>query len=208
MSTSSVAALSAPELHQLQQIFLADVLPRVIEHGRIYFRHVRCGHRREELLAETTALCWQWFLRLVRRGKDVLSFVSALVSYAARAVGCGRRVCGHERSNEVLSRVAQRRHGFSVERLPDLSTLGGNMLEEALEDNTVSPVPEQVAFRLDFPAWRLGHPERDRRLIDRLLAGEGTVAAAQALGLSPARISQKRRAFRDGWLAFCGEGRR
>jgi hypothetical protein len=75
MITSSVTP-SAPALHCLQQTFLAEVLPRVIEHGRVYFRHVRCGHRREELLAEMIALCWQWFLRLVRRGKDVLSFVS------------------------------------------------------------------------------------------------------------------------------------
>jgi len=208
MTTHSVATPSAPALHRLRQTFLADVLPRVEAHGRIYFRHVRCCHTREELLAEMIALCWEWFLRLARRGKDALSFVGALVGYAARAAGSGRRLCGHERSKEVLSPVAQRRHGFSVNRLPDFSTLGGNMLDEALMDNTVSPVPEQVAFRLDFPTWHRGHRERDRRLIDRLMAGEGTVEAGRAFGLSPARISQKRRAFRDGWLAFCGGGGR
>jgi hypothetical protein len=188
----------------LQQAFITDVLPRVEAHGRVYFRHVRCPHRREELLAELSALCWQWFVRLARRGKDARQFVSALATYAARAVGSGRRLCGHERCREALSPVAQRRHGFAVGRLPEYAGSGGP-LEEALRDNRVSPVPEQVIFRLDFPAWRGTHGGRDRRLIDRLMLGERTRDASRAFGLSPARVSQKRREFHDSWRAFCGE---
>src|SRR5262249_26438442 len=153
---------------------------------------------RQELLAEMAALCWKWFVRLVRRGKDVLQFVSALATYAARAVTSGRRVCGHEKSKDVLSPVAQRRHGFSVGKLPDFATLSGNPLDEAPQANTVPPVPEQVAFRLDFPAWRRIHSDRDRRLIDRLMAGERTLEAGRAFGLSPARVSQKRGEFHAG----------
>src|SRR5262245_59852893 len=190
MIPRSAPALCVHSLHRLQQTFVADILPRVEAHGRVYFRHVRCLHRKEELLGEMAALCWRWFLRLVRRGKDVLQFVSALASYAARAVGCGRRVCGHERAKDVLSPVAQRRHDFAVARLPDVSTLHGNPLEEALQDNTVSPIPEQVAFKIDFPAWRGTYADRDRRLIDLLMLGERTVDVSRAFGLSPARISQ------------------
>src|SRR5262245_6363765 len=132
MIPRSAPALCVHSLHRLQQTFVADILPRVEAHGQVYFRHVRCSHQKEELLAEMAALCWKWFLRLVRRGKDALQFVSALASYAARAVGCGRRVCGHERAKDVLSPVARRRHSFAVTRLPDFSTLHGNPLEEAL----------------------------------------------------------------------------
>ncbi len=208
MITRSVPAPRAHALHRLQQTFVTAILPRVEAHGRVYFRHVRCLNQKEELLDEMAALCWKWFLRLVRRGKDVLQFVSALVTYAARAVGSGRRVCGHERARDVLSPVAQRRHGFTVSRLPGCSTLHGNPLDEALQDNTVSPVPEQVAFRLDFPAWRRTHCERDRRLIDRLMLGERTLDASRAFGLSPARVSQKRREFRHDWQIFCGGAER
>ena len=184
--------------------FLA-ILPRIEQHGRVYFRHVRCPHAKEELLAELRGMSWKWFVRLVRRGKDVLQFVSALATFAARAVHSGRRVCGHERAKDVMSPVAQKRHGFAVGKLPDFSTLNGNPLEEALQDNTVSPVPEQVAFRLDFPAWRLTHWERDRRLIDLLLLGERTKAVSRKFGLSQGRISQKRREFHDDWRRFHGE---
>ena len=152
-------------------------------------------------------LVWKWFCTLVRRGKDVLAFVSALANYAARAVNSGRRVCGHERAKDVLSPVAQRLHGFAVGKLPDFSTLDGSPLEEALFDNTVSPVPEQVAFRLDFPAWlvTLSHRDRDRRLIDTLMLGGRTKEVSRLFGLTPGRISQKRRQLMEDWRRFCGE---
>jgi len=205
MHSPTVPVPSADCLAALHAAFLTHVLPRVERHGRVYFRHVRCRDRKEELLAELRGLAWKWFLALVRRGKDVLAFVSALASYAARAVNSGRRVCGHERKKDVLSPVAQRLHGFCVGKLPDFSTLDGNPLEDALVDNTVSPVPEQVAFKIDFPAWRLTHSERDRRLIDTLMVGGRTKEVSRLFGLSQGRISQKRRYFLEAWARFTAD---
>jgi hypothetical protein len=64
-------------------------------------------------------------------------------------------------------------------------------------------VPEQVAFRLDFPAWRRTRCERDRGILDDLMAGERTGDVARRHGLSAGRVSQLRREFRDDWLRFC-----
>ena len=196
---------SPRSLIHLQASFVAVVLPRVLSHGDVSFRDVKCPHRREDAVQEMVALAWKWHRRLAEKGKDATRFPTALAAYAARAVRSGRRVCGHERSKDVLSPVARRRHGFALKRLPDFSTLGGNALEEALHDNSQTPVPDQAAFRLDFPAWRLAHAERDRRLIDHLMLGGRTLEVSRAFGLSPARISQKRREFHDSWQAFCGE---
>jgi hypothetical protein len=195
----------AARIVQLQTTFLTHVLPRVEQHGRVYFRHIKCSQQKEELLAEMRGLVWKWFCTLVRRGKNVLAFVSALATYAARAVNSGRRVCGHERRSDVLSPVAQRLNGFTVGKLPDFSTLDGSPLEEALIDNTQTPPDEQAAFRIDFPAWRLTHSERDRRLIDTLMLGGRTKEVSRLFGLSPGRISQKRRQFLEDWRRFCGE---
>jgi hypothetical protein len=96
MTLRSLPISDACSLQQLHAIFLADVLPRVEAHGRIYFRHVKCPDRKEEFLAELCGLIWKWFVALVRRGKNVLEFVSTLASFAARAVHSGRRVCGHD----------------------------------------------------------------------------------------------------------------
>jgi hypothetical protein len=191
----------ASELHAR---FLA-ILPRIEQHARIYFRHIRCPTQKEEVLAEVRGLVWKWFVRLVRRGKDVDAFVSTIASYATRAVGSGRRVCGQEKAKDAMSSFAQRKHGFAIGTLLEAASLSDNPLAEALQDNTVSSVPEQVAFRLDFPAWRRTRSDRDRRIIDRMIVGERTATLARLFGVSAARVSQMRREFHDDWHAYCGE---
>jgi hypothetical protein len=89
--------------------------------------------------------------------------------------------------------------------LPEVSTLSDNPLAEALHDNTQTPPDEQCAFRIDFPAWRATHAERDRRLLDDLMVGERTLDVAGKYGLSPGRVSQLRRELHDDWEFFCAE---
>ncbi|HJZ54043.1 MAG TPA: LuxR C-terminal-related transcriptional regulator, partial [Gemmataceae bacterium] len=82
------------------------------------------------------------------------------------------------------------------------SSEDGDELAEALSGNTRTPVPAQVAFRLDFPRWRSGFGPRERAVLDALAAGGRTNEVARELGLSPARVSQMRREFERGWKAF------
>jgi hypothetical protein len=74
------------------------LLTRLRLRGRIHFRHLKCHHRREEVIAEMLALAWKWYRRLVEHGKDPSAFPSALASYAAKAVRCG---CAHKIPNEM-----------------------------------------------------------------------------------------------------------
>jgi hypothetical protein len=180
------------------------ILPRIELHGRCYFRH-KPREKRDEAIAEMVALAWKWFVNLARRGKDATTFPTALACYAARAVHNGRRLCGMERTKDVLSPRAQQLQGFTVSSLPDGSTLSTSVFSEALLDNTLTPVDEQVAFRIDFPAWRLTRCDRDRRVIDDLMLGERTMDVAERYGLTAGRISQLRRDFSQDWRRFCGE---
>jgi hypothetical protein len=192
-----------PSLASLQAAFLA-ILPRIELHGRICFR-TKSWQDRQEAVAEMTALCWKWFLRLAEQGKDATRFASVLATFAARAVYSGRSLARSSNAKDVLSRSAQRRHGFAVGRLPDISTLNGNPLFDALHDNTRSPVPDQVAFRFDFPAWLASLGSRNRSIAQDMAQGLCTGELADAYGLSPARVSQLRREFHDDWQIFCGE---
>jgi hypothetical protein len=182
-----------------------ETLPGICieRHARVAFRHLGCPQRRDDAVGEAIGLCWAWYPRLVERGKDPADFVSTFASYAARAVRSGRRVCGQEAGQEVLSPRAQARPGFAVLRLPQHTTLEGSPLEEALLDNAVTPPPEAAAFRLDFPAWLATWPERDRRLIEAMGLGEWTLALAERFGLTPGRTSQKRREYHGDWERFC-----
>ena len=140
----------------LQAQFLA-LLPRLERHARIYFRHLKCRVQQEDAVQETIALAWQWFRRLVARGRDVEKFPMVFSFLVARAVRCGRRLCGMHKSKDVLNPQAQRRFGFTVGSLPASTCTSFENLyaavdgqrsldafEERLRDNTQTPVPEQV----------------------------------------------------------------
>jgi hypothetical protein len=207
----------APPLDALQAAFLA-ILPRIQAHGEVVFRWMKCSQSKEDAVAEMTALCWKWYLNALEDGKDLTEVASGMATLAARAVRCGRRLAGSERAREVMSPVAQRRHGFEVERLAEAirrprehvhgaphgqDHLGS--LEECLRDNSVTPPPDQAAFRIDFPRWLSELGERKRVVAEDLMAGDGTGEVAGKRGVSPGRVSQLRREMLSDWLRFHGE---
>jgi len=211
-----MVAASIP-VTDLQDRFLS-ILPRIELHGRIYFRAIKCRDRRADAIQEMRSLAWKWFVRLAERGKDAGEFVSALATFAAKAVQSGRRLTGQEKAKDVFSPVAQRQHGFRVESLPNSTSTGQENLyaqphgqqvhdafEECLRDNTQTPVPEQAAFRIDFPRWRRTRCDRDRRIMDDMMLGERTLELSNKFGISPARVSQLRQEFHDDWQRFNGE---
>jgi hypothetical protein len=193
-----------PSLERLHAAFLA-IVPRIERHGEVYFRHVRCPHRRADYIAEMVAVSWKWFVRATQQGKEVSQFVSVLATFAACHVRSGRRLCGQEKGKDALSPLAQTRHGFVVQALPAYSTLSGNPLFEALADNAQTPPPEQAAFRIDFPEWLSTLGARNRDLAEDLMVGERTRDAARKYGLCSGRVSQLRREFHDDWQRFHGD---
>jgi hypothetical protein len=208
---ASLDALNTPAPGQMCANFLA-LLPKIRTCAFIYFRHIPCADTKADKVAETIALAWKWYRRLEEQGKDVARFPSAFVTYLTRSVGCGRRVCGLERGRDVLNPVAQRRYGFKVESLPtstrnSLENLYAHShgqklqdaFEERLRDNTQSPVPDQAAFRIDWPTYFNSLTDRDRKLAEFLSLGHTAKQAASAFGISPARVTQLRQQWCREW---------
>jgi len=199
MPASITAPVRAADPHAA---FLGQ-LPRIVAHARFAFRHVACPDARADRVAETVALAWKSFAALSGRGKDPRTFVSTLALRCSQAVRAGRRLARSESARDALSPVARARHGFTVGRFPPPR---GDVphLAEALADDTRTPVPDQAAFRLDYPRWRAGFLPRARVVLDALAGGERTGDVARRFGISPGRVSQLRRAFADSWRKFHG----
>lgn len=208
--------ISHMSLPQLQAAFLAEQ-SRIVTHATFSFRAIPCRQQRDESVAEVVALCWRWFCDLARRGKDARAFISMLATYAVRAVRSGRRLCG-ELNRDVLSERAQKKHGFRVEPLPNstrqdfanvYAAAGGqreiDAFEERLQHDTQTPVPDQVAFRCDLPAWLRTRTDRDRRLIRDMARNERTLDLAKKYKISAARVSMLRREFHDDWARFTAD---
>ncbi|MGH7172560.1 MAG: hypothetical protein ACRELG_19955 [Gemmataceae bacterium] len=203
---------------QAVQAHFVAILPRIELHAKIYFRDVKCPNKREDYIQETRALAWLYFARAIEQGKDPLTFVSQIATYAARHARSGRHVCGQEKSRDALSPLAQRCRGFTVQSLPTSTTQPREQfyanphgqrlmdaLEERLQDNTLTAVPDQVCFRLDFPVWLNTLSDRDRRVVEDLMQDERTLDVSRKFRISPSRVSQLRRELMQHWRRFCGE---
>lgn len=181
-----------------------QILPRIQEHARIHLHH-RCQHTRADAIAEAVALCWAWFLRQTQRGKDPTTFVSALATFAVKHVRSGRKLAGNKSHKDVLAPEVQRRYGFSVNRMPQHITQHTNVLEEALHDNIITPIPDQVHYRTLLPPWLSSLGQRRRAIAENLMLGERTREVAARHRLSQGRISQLRSELKKDWQRFSGE---
>ena len=179
------------------------MIPIIQEHARVSFLG-KGPEEKEELAAECVANAFRAYARLVDLGRKHLIYPSVLARYAVMQVREGRRVGGQLNTFDVLSRYAQHRKRIVVERLDKFDPDADEWQEAVIEDHE-TPVPEQVAFRVDFPAWLAGHPARKRRIAKALALGFTTGEAARRFQTSASRISQLRRQFESSWQNYQGE---
>lgn len=160
---------------------------------------------RADIVADVVAVCWKWFQRLAEKDRDARRFSTKLAYLAIRFVLCGRRVWGSESLRDPMSMRARLRHGLRLQQLQEHGSYDEPEWQEALHDNTQTPVPDQAAFRQDFPSWlrRLG--SHKRRIVEKMLMGERTSDLSLRFGVSPGRVSQLRREFEAGWRQFHGD---
>jgi hypothetical protein len=180
-----------------------EFVPFINNLARLTFRTLP-REEREEAVREVLAHAFCAFRRLVELGKQDVAFASPLARFAVARVRAGRRVGSKLHPSDVFSWLAQRRHVF---RLTSVETAGGksDTWAETLVDNTLTPIPDQVAFRMDFAAWLAALDRRSRNLVALLALGNSSSEAAQQFHLSGARISQLRSALQASWQAFQGE---
>lgn len=182
--------------------FLA-MLPTIERYARIAFRHLR-GDSRDDAVEEAIANVLVAYVRLVEQKKTAVAHPTVLAKYAIAQVRDDRRVGNHLNVREVLSRYAQRIKGFIVGRLDHFDKEEGEWMEAVVEDHQ-TPVADQVAFRIDFPAWLRTQSRRNRRIAETLALGHSTTEVAKRFHVSAGRISQKRQEFHKSWQEFRGE---
>jgi hypothetical protein len=154
-----------------QTRFLA-MLPVITRYASLAFRSLN-AEAREEALAEVVANAYVAFARLAELGKTDIAFPAVLALYGIRQYWDGRRVGTKANRHDVYAQSA----GMPREYLGTPQDQGW---KEPLIDNRRSPVPDQAAFRIDFPRWLATLPERDH-----------TCLPASISSPSPAWIAEK-----------------
>jgi hypothetical protein len=181
-----------------------ELLPAIQRFARFAFRHLDPAGR-DEAVAEATAIALVAYRRLVDRGRQSIAYASPLARYAVLHVRSGRRVGGPQDHADVLSRVAQQRHGFQVNSLHRADHARAPWVEKlVVEDRRATPA-DVAATRIDFCSWLATLPRRQREIARVLASGETTKTAARQFAVTEGRISQVRRELAESWARHQGE---
>jgi hypothetical protein len=164
------------------------------------FRHLG-EDGREEAIAEARAAAFVSYLRLLEQGKDPAQFPTILANFAVLHVKNGRHVGGRSSTRDVLSPITQQRRHFAVQHLPQQEV----EWNDVLVDHRLTPIPDQVAFKLDFAAFLQTLTPRDRKMADLLALGHSGKWVARRFKLSPGRVTQLRKQWQREWRIFIGE---
>jgi len=179
-------------------------LPHIERYAGAAFRHLSINER-EDAVASVVALAFKAYRRLEEQGRACEVRPSSLAHYAVLGTKAGRRLGSRFSSQDVLSRRARMRHGFELLLGADLGDGEIREWHEALQDNTLTPIPDQAAFRIDFPRWLGTLSRRNRQLAEDLAAGHRPNDVASRFKLTAGRVSQLRRELAAAWRQFHGE---
>ncbi len=200
LAPPSPVDLTDPEtLSRVQQQFTA-ALPKINRVLRFRLRGLP-EEVKDDLVAEATALSWQGYLSLVRRGKDPEPLINKIAQFAARHAYRGGRLAGKEPVRDVMSRGTGR-HVRSIEARED-----GRMCPDVLDGmsaGATSPA-DQAAFNLDFAEWLESQGERDQAVVGELSSGSNTVDVARRRNVTRGAVSNWRREMRKDFEEFMGE---
>ncbi len=177
-----------------------QMLPRIERQARAAFSDMD-AEAQEDAVSEVVANALCAYERLYQRDELERAFASALTRFAIAQFYDGRRVGTPQCSHDVYFPQAKRKGDYEMLSLGAPGEQVGEWIE-CLHDNRYTPVPEQVAFRLDFPRWLDTHSDRDKQIAERLSIGTSTSEVAKEFKISQARVSQLRRELADSWYKF------
>lgn len=171
------------DLATLQDFFVRRI-PKMEKAAKIAFRHLP-PELKEESITNSIALTWKAFHRLFVRGRaDEPGILGTAFRYSLRQNKAGRTPQGCQRKRDTLSR-----------RLVGPTRLNDFDIGQLVSRRT--SVPDAVSFRVDVPQFLDSLTERQRNIALDLAGGMSTTECAAKHGLSPGRISQFRRQFKD-----------
>lgn len=157
---------------------------------------------REELAAVTLAITWRWSLDHYLTGQvdedNAWRWIKNHLFFAIRQARAGRD-------------LPRNLGGYRGKGLPPEQDIMSKRNRVRISEVAIyfcsddTPVPDQVQFRIDFPAFLDTLTERQRLIIGELIRGTSPSEIAHIFGVSTARISQMKGEFKVLMDRFFGE---
>lgn len=195
-------ASARPPTRQLRapSVGFLTLLPTIERHIDFAFRRVPTSFR-QDVLQEALVMAFVTYRRLVDQDRGHQVFATPLARFAVLRVRDGRRVGSRRNRLDVSCPFVARRQGFRVDSIDRFDPRACRWTLMTIPASA-TPIPDQVAFRLDFPQWLSTQSRRNRLVIQALACGDTTSEVARRFHISAARVSQLRLQFSQSWRTF------
>jgi hypothetical protein len=141
---------------------------------------------RQEAVQNTTALAWTYWARLIAQNRAVdAGLLRSVWWYAMRQTKMERTISRGDGMEGKGRQDAYDRRSKPIQHIDFNYYIGAS-----------TPIPDQVAFRLDLPRFFETLSERQRKMAMDLATGMTTNEVAKKHGVSAAAVSQFRSRFK------------
>jgi hypothetical protein len=163
------------------------LLPDLSRLAESHFRYLG-PEAKEEAVQNSIALAWKSFASLVEQGRgEEPGIIKSALRFSIKRTKAGRTMPNNDDARKPTDVYRNVQRGQVRFEHGDLNHF--------VDDQT--PVPDQVSFRLDVPAFLDSLGERKRRMAEALMEGERTDEVARQFDVTPAAVSQFRNRFRE-----------
>lgn len=165
---------------ELREMFARQV-PELQRMAGASFRDMD-PERRQEAIQNSIALAWKQFSSLIEQGRAEPKHVRSCLGFGIRQTRSGRLPQGKVKAKDITEH--RRRGGVTFEQAA---------LDSFVSD--ITPIPDQVIFRLDVPAFLSRLSDRQQRMATDLMVGMTTSEVAEKYKVTLPAVSQFRRRF-------------
>jgi len=180
-----------------------SMLPQIQRLASLAFRDLP-PETREDRIEEVIAHAVVAFKALYDQCKVDLAYPSVLALHGIKRTKTGRKVGMKMNVRDVSAEYCQLSKGVQLKRLDRYDATESTWQTVLVEDKHAGPA-EIAAARIDIGDWYGMLSDRERRIAGALAVGEKANEVARQFRVSPSRISQMRREFRDSWQEFQGD---
>ena len=147
-----------------------SMVPTIRRYAQFAFRDLD-KEAKDDAVVEAVANAMVAYVALYEKGREELAYPTVLARYAIAQYRAGRRVGNRMNRHDAFACLARRQHGFALQRLSEPTDDPDDWFEATVED-TKTAVPDQAAFRCDFPAWLASDDLRNRGIARVLAVGD------------------------------------
>ena len=177
-----------------------ELMPAITTMAKAAFKN--CNSDKQDDALQSVLVASYWSVRqLAKNGRLNEAFSTPIGWFAIKAYRSGRVGGVPMNSTDALAESTRARKRVHIESYNNHGRIKKGWGEIFMTDGRVN-VAKEVCFKIDYEGWIDTLQDRQRQMLEGMIAGDTTSELAEKFRVSPGRISQIRRELVESWKNY------